>query len=306
MYHDRGVHLRRRRNASVRRAYVWVVAAYAAALVAAVATVVVVDWRHPLAVALAADVAATLVIFAFSVAFGNSSFYDPYWSVAPAPIAIYWASQAQAAGVSGVRQALVIGFLALWGARLTYNWLRGWHGLGHEDWRYVRLQEQSGRAYWLVSFFGIHLFPTLIVFAACVPAYAAIAVGTRPLGLLDAVAVAVTAGAIWIEARADRELHEFRAGRPAPESVLASGVWSWSRHPNYFGEMSFWWGLFLFGLAAVPSWWWAGIGALSITLMFRFISLPMMEERMRERRPGYSAYAARTSLVVPLPPREHA
>ena len=67
--------------------------------------------------------------------------------------------------------------------------------------------------------------------------------------------------------------------------------------------MGFWWGLFLFGLAADPTWWWTGVGALGITLMFRFVSLPMIETRMRESRPDWDAHAARTSLVLPRPPR---
>lgn len=76
-----------------------------------------------------------------------------------------------------------------------------------------------------------------------------------------------------------------------------------SRHPNYFGEMSFWWSLFFFGLAADPGYAWTGIGALAITAMFRFISLPMMEERSLARRPGYAEHQRKTSLVIPWPRR---
>jgi steroid 5-alpha reductase family enzyme len=68
--------------------------------------------------------------------------------------------------------------------------------------------------------------------------------------------------------------------------------------------MGFWWGLWLFGVAAVPSaWWWTLAGPVSITLMFRFVSLPMIETRMKERRPGYAAWAERSSLVLPRPRR---
>jgi len=78
------------------------------------------------------------------------------------------------------------------------------------------------------------------------------------------------------------------------------GLWKFSRHPNYFGEMGFWWGLYLFGLAADPScWWWTIIGPLAITLMFRFISLPMIEKRMIERRPQFASHAQHTPLVIP-------
>jgi len=262
---------------------------------------------HPVATAFLADVAATIAIFCFSYAYGNSSFYDAYWSVAPLPIAVYWFLSADRVGAvepaSGVRAMLVFAAIAVWGCRLTYNWMRGWTGLDHEDWRYVKLREQTGSKYWLVSFTGLHMLPTLWVFGGLLPVWPAVAVGTRPLGWLDALAALTAAGAIWLEARADKELLEFRRSNRKPGEILASGVWSWSRHPNYFGEMGFWWSLFFFGLAADPNYAWTGIGALAITAMFRFFSLPMMEERSLERRPGYAEHTRKTSLVVPWPPR---
>ena len=145
--------------------------------------------------------------------------------------------------------------------------------------------------------------PTLWVFLGMLPVYAVMAVGTVPFGPLDLVAFAVTLGSIWIEARADKQLVRFRASDPAPEEFLQSGLWRRSRHPNYFGEMGFWWGLWLFGVAANPAWWWTVIGPIAITLMFRFVSLPMIETRMAERRPAYAEFAKRSSMVVPWPRR---
>jgi steroid 5-alpha reductase family enzyme len=259
--------------------------------------------EHPIAVAFAADAAATLAIFVFSFLFRNSSFYDPYWSVAPFPIAVYWMVRAESIGVDPTRQQLVLLLLAAWGVRLTWNWARGWTGLGHEDWRYQMLAERTGPFYWAVSLAGIHMMPTIWVFLGCLPLYPALSVGVAPLGLLDGVAFLVTATAIAIEARADKQLLRFRRAGPPADALLDTGVWSWSRHPNYFGEILFWWGLFLFGIAAAPAWWWTGIGALCITLMFRFVSLPMIETRMLERRPAFAAYQDRVSIVLPWPPK---
>ncbi len=285
------------------RGFLWVFAAYAVAAAVALAIGAATRGRHPLAVVLVADVAATLVVFGFSYRFDNSSFYDAYWSVAPLPIATYWALHPAEVAADGTRQAAVLGVLALWGCRLTFNWARGWEGLAHEDWRYLKLRREQGRRYWLVSLAGIHLAPTLWVWMGLLPVYVAVCAGSAPFGAIDALALAVTVGAVWIEARADKELRAFRTGGAPPDAVLAKGLWAYSRHPNYFGEMSFWWGLFLFAIAADPRAWWTGIGAVSIMLMFRFASLPMMETRMRERRPGYAAHAARTSLVIPWLPR---
>jgi len=279
-----------------------VAVAYLSALGVALLAGYAAPFGHPLAVALFADVAATLAIFAWSLAHRNSSFYDAYWSVAPLPIALYWWAVGE--GAAGVRVSLVLLAITAWGGRLTWNWARGWRGLDHEDWRYVDLRRTTGRAYWPVSFFGLHLMPTLWVFGGLLPVYAAVCVPGRPPGALDLLAALVTAGAIALEAAADAQLHRFRARGPAPGEILRSGLWAWSRHPNYLGEMGFWWGLWLFGVAAAPGLWWTIAGPVAITLMFRFVSLPMIETRMRERRPAFADWAARSSLVLLRPPRQ--
>jgi steroid 5-alpha reductase family enzyme len=285
----------------VRQAWRLILVAYGFALVVALGAGLASPWSHPLAVALVADLAATVAVFAFSLAHRNSSFYDAYWSVAPIPLALYWIAVSE--GAIGARQALVLLLIAVWGARLTWNWARGWHGLDHEDWRYVELQRKTGRLYWLVSLLGIHLMPTFWVFGGMLGVYAAVCVPGRPLGPVDAIATLVTAGAIALEARADEELRRFRLSRPAPEEFLRTGLWSWSRHPNYLGEIGFWWGLWTFGAAAAPQLWWTVAGPVAITLMFVAVSLPMIETRMRERRPAYAEWAARSSLLLPRPPR---
>ena len=285
------------------RARGMVVLAYVVALIAALVVGANVPFEHPIAVALAADVGATVAIFAFSVAFRNSSFYDAYWSVVPPVIALYWALRPELVGVNPIRIAVVTVLIWLWAGRLTWNWTRGWTGLDHEDWRYVDIKQKTGVMYWAVSFLGIHLLPTHWVFGGMLPVYAVMAAGEQPFGPLDLVAFVVTLGAIWLEARADKELKRYRDSGPAKEDFLHTGVWTWSRHPNYLGEMGFWWGLWLFGLAANPGWWWTILGALAITLMFRFVSLPMIETRMKERRPAYAEFTERSRLVLPLPRR---
>jgi steroid 5-alpha reductase family enzyme len=272
--------------------------AYALALAAAVACAVAMQGSHPLAVALAADVVATVVVFGASRAFDNSSLYDPYWSAAPLPIAAYFAAGA-ADGVPPARQLLVIALVAAWALRLTWNWARSWEGLHHEDWRYRDKRREAGRLYWPVSFLGIHLMPTLLVFAGCLALYPALATGTRPLGLLDLAGVIVTGGAIWLEAIADQQLLRFRQSRPPREAFLESGLWARCRHPNYLGEIGFWWGLYLFALAADPSAWWTGVGAVSITLLFRFVSLGLIDRRMLERRPEYKRRLESTPALIP-------
>src|SRR5690349_15519700 len=117
--------------------------------------------QHPLLLLAAADTAATIVIFLFSVFTKNSSMYDPYWSVAPVPIALFWLLQPGSAGFGSLRHDVLFVLLCLWAVRLTFNWASQWKGLDHEDWRYREMHEQTGAFYWPVSFLGIHLMPTI-------------------------------------------------------------------------------------------------------------------------------------------------
>jgi steroid 5-alpha reductase family enzyme len=278
--------------------FAWIAVAYGVA--AALALVI---GRHlagalPLWQAVAvADGVATVVVFGFSLALNNSSVYDAYWSVAPMAIA---PALAAVGAAPAARKALVVGLVLVWGARLTYNWARGWQGLGHEDWRYVELR-RLGRAYWVVSFVGLHAMPTVLVFLGCLALFPALVTGVEPLGLLDAAGFVVTAGAIALEGVADEQLRAFRLSKPPPGRVLDSGLWSLCRHPNYLGELSLWWGLYLFGLAADRSAWWMSVGPLGITLLFAFVSVPLLDKRSLARRPGYAQHMERLPALFPWP-----
>ena len=254
--------------------------AYILGLVGAIAAGWSFRGAHPLAVAAIADAVGTVIIFAFSRLYDNSSLYDPYWSVAPIVIAAWlWF-----VGDPVVTRAVVVAALVCaWGVRLTWNWARGWSGLDHEDWRYVDLRAKHGRRYWLVSFAGIHFFPTALVFAGCLSLYPALVVGGAPLGWLDLVAALVTGGAIALQGVADNQLMRFRATKAHGER-LKSGVWAYLEYPNYVGEMGLWWGLWLFGMAAAPACWWTVVGPASITALFVFVSIPLKRQRLQEIR----------------------
>ena len=250
-----------------------------------------------------ADIAATVAIFVFSRLYKNSSFYDAYWSVIPPLIALYWTMAATAQGIDMTRAWLVVILVWLWGVRLTANWATFWPGLEHEDWRYGPIKTNAGKWNALADFSAIHLFPTVIVFAACLPIYAAVAMDARPLNALDYLAAAVTLIAILIELVSDIQLHRFLTHRKSGE-IMKTGLWALSRHPNYFGEWLFWAGLALFGLAAVPSaWWWVLPGAIAMLVMFLVASIPMIDKRSVERRPEYQAHMARVSGFVPWFPK---
>lgn len=250
------------------------------------------------AAVLTADLAATVAVFGVSRTLDNSSVYDAYWSVAP-PVIAFGLLCASDVG-SSPRALIVCLLITTWAARLTYNWWRGWTGMGHEDWRYVDLRASMGRLYWFVSFGGLHLFPTLLVYVGCLALLAVMDPSARDLGLLDLVATCVTAAAIATEAVADKQLHDFVASKPPPDEVMTRGLWGRCRHPNYLGEVGLWYGLALFGLAADPSAWWVAIGPLVMTALFVFISIPMIEKRMLRKRPAYADIIARYPKLLPL------
>ena len=252
--------------------------------------------------ALVADVLATLVVFVASRLHHNSSFYDAYWSVAPPCLAAYWVLASDGAG-NDVRTVLVVAVVVLWAVRLTANWVVGWSGLHHEDWRYPLLRERAGSFELPVDLFAIHLIPTLQVFLGMIPVYVALGRSGRSAGWLDALAVVVGVGAVVLELVADAQMRRF-AGDRRPGEVMDRGLWAWSRHPNYFGEISFWFALGLFGIAASPGdWWWCLLGTVAMVAMFLGASIPMMEGRSLERRPAYQDVIDRVPMLVPRPPR---
>ena len=166
--------------------------AYVIALFLGGASLYLLD-HGPLLDVFIADLVATAVIFVFSRAYGNSSFYDAYWSVVPPFIALYWL--AVGAGSSPpLRELLVLGLILYWATRLTLNWAYYWEGMQHEDWRYVMLRNKAPRWALLTDLVGIHLFPTLQVFAGLLPVYAVYCLGDRPFGWLDVVACVITGG----------------------------------------------------------------------------------------------------------------
>jgi steroid 5-alpha reductase family enzyme len=218
-----------------------------------------------------------VVVFGASLVTRNSSMFDPWWSVAPMGLVLALPF------AGGVRELLVRALVLVWGARLTYNFLRGWHGMHQEDWRYVRIRGQVGRWWWPVSFAGIHLFPGILVGLGSLPL---LTVSAGPLDWRDAIALGVTAGAIALETVADEQLHRARG----QGEVMDRGLWSWSRHPNYLGEILFWWGVWLFG----GGW---PIGAVAITALFLGVSIPLIEKRHLERRPAYAEYRKRVRML---------
>ena len=241
---------------------------------------------------LAADVIATVVTFAFSLIFNNASVYDPYWSVQPIVIGVCFAVRDGLSASALFALAAVI----IWGVRLTGNWAYTFMGLDHEDWRYRLLRNRSGKFYPVINFIGIHMVPTIIVYLCTLPLVFLITDGA-PLRPWALAFLGLSFAGTALELFADRRMHSFR--RSGTGGFIREGLWKYSRHPNYLGEILMWWGIGLYSVSIMPSHWYLLGGALANTLLFLTVSIPMAEEK-QSQKPGFEEYRNETRVLLPL------
>lgn len=265
------------------------------------------DW-HYLWQLFVADVAATVVVWFFGLLFRNVSVYDPYWSVFPPLAFLFWAFHTHTWSVPVIM--LLVASL-YWGWRLTRNWVITFKGLGHEDWRYTQYRKLHPLLFHLLNLFGLNLMPTVVVFGAMLPglmvyewgfsfqeAFAFCAEGDSSLlvtTLYLCVGFFVCIAAATLQLIADKQIHDFRAANP--RQYCNVGLWKHGRHPNYFGEIMFWWGVWLmyFVLGGID---WFICGPIAMTLLFVCVSVPLMEKRQLQNKPGYAEYQKRTRMFI--------
>ena len=185
-----------------------------------------------------------------------------------------------------------------WSLRLTNNWRRSWKGLTHEDFRYIDLKTRFKKFPYLIDFFGIHLYPTLQVNFSLFPLYYYFHSDLSSIPIALYIFSFFTIGAVLLEHLADEQMREFRSKPENKGKTMNSSLWKYSRHPNYLGEVLFWWGLYLMTLSANLNLWWLFICPLSMTLMFTLVTCSMMDNRSLLNRPDYSTYMAKTSQLL--------
>ncbi len=246
---------------------------------------------------LTADAAATVFVFLFSLLFGNASVYDPYWSVQP-PVILSALAVATGRPLT-LGTALLLLSVWFWAIRLTANWAYTFHGLGHQDWRYTMLSEKTGRLYPFVNFAGIHMFPTVVVYFAILPAAYAILEGGRA-NLFTVLGTVLSLGAAVLQMVADIEMQSYR--NSGKGGFIRRGLWRYARHPNYLGEILMWWGVALTSLSLLDGRLYLLTGAILNTVMFLVVSIPMADRR-QARKEGYAEYRAATHSLLPIPKR---
>ena len=242
---------------------------------------------------------ATLIIYVFSLLLKNSSLYDPFWSVAPIPIVLYMALNFN--NLIEI-QLLVLIPILFWGIRLTHNWLMGWDGFEHEDFRYVDLKNTNKIQAEINNLFGIHLLPTLIVNFSLFPISFILLNNISPNIYLFLASI-FTIVAVILETISDKQMRDFKSNPLNKDKTMKYGLWRYSRHPNYLGESMFWLGIYFMGLSSGIMPIWTILCPLVMLFLFIFISCPMMDKRSLKNRSDYQDYMNKTSQLFLWPPK---
>lgn len=246
------------------------------------------------------DVVATVFVWGTGLVIQNASIYDPYWSVFP-PVAIGLAMMLSNTQLVWQNGLFLFG-VCLWSLRLTYNFVIHYEGFEYLDWRYQMLHDQNPKIWFLTNLFGINLMPTTIVFIQLIAISSRLANSAQFGGLV--LGFLIMSASATIQLVSDTQMSRFREANQARKAVMKDGLWSISRHPNYFGEVSFWWGVWVSTVAFGAPWFPTIIAPILMTMLFLFISIPMMEKKILSTRPEYEEVRQSVSMFLPFFPKK--
>ena len=234
----------------------------------------------------------------------DPSFVDAFWAFGIVLIALV--SHALSPGATW-RHTLILALVSVWGLRLGTHLFARWRKEG-ADRRYLKLlsdvREKRGWSYARTTLVFIFLPQAVLLWLTSLPVQLGQAHAAQTaFGVVGMIGAALALFGIVFETVADHQLNRFRHDPERQGQVLDTGLWAWSRHPNYFGEVCVWWGLWL--IAAETGWGALALpGPLFVTFtLLRLSGVPMQEAGMEARRPEYAAYKARTPAFIPRPPR---
>jgi steroid 5-alpha reductase family enzyme len=250
--------------------------------------------------ALAVILGLMVILWLVSLALKNSSIVDIFWGTGF--VIANWVYFALTPEGFGPRKWLIAILVTVWGLRLSLYIL--WRNWGKpEDFRYRKWRDEAGSSWWWRSFIRVFLLQGVLLWIISVALLAAQR-GAAPatLTFFDLLGIAVWLVGFFFEAAGDLQLARFKANPANKGKVLDSGVWRYTRHPNYFGDAAQWWGFFL--IAASAGGWWAFYSPLIMTFFLLRVSGVALLEMTLETRPGYKEYIERTSAFVPWFPRK--
>ncbi|MGW2224238.1 DUF1295 domain-containing protein [Streptomyces formicae] len=254
-----------------------------------------------LAVAAGAALVVLLVAFAVGLRTGKHRVVDVAWGAAFTAVAAVSYGMSAGHGDPG-RRLLVTALTAIWGLRLAVH--IAWRGRGHgEDPRYERMLAKAPGSRAAYAFRMVYLLQAALVWLVSLPVQAAGYV-RGPMGPIALVGTALWLTGLVFEAVGDHQLARFKADETHRGRIMDRGLWSWTRHPNYFGDFCVWWGLFLLVCDAPAAAAATVVGPVTMSLLLTRGSGKALLERHMAERPGYAAYVRRTSGFFPRPPRD--
>lgn len=265
-----------------------------------------------LTINLVALLVVVLLLWRYAVTVRDVSFIDAFWAVGMVLLA--WAS-ALLTGFGGLHGILLLVLTTLWGVRLAVHLYRRWRKLGADP-RYVRIlaraEEDRGWGWDKAALILVFLTQAPLLFIVALPAqtgiWASAADPERMVGIIGWLGVVAAVVGIAFETIADAQLAVFRANPDNYRRVLDTGLWRYTRHPNYFGDALTWWGLWLIAAdTRSGAAWLSIIGPVFLTYtLTRWSGQVMLEKGLLKTRPGYPDYIERTSGFLPWPPKNRA
>ncbi len=250
-----------------------------------------------LTLALLAVLTVSVLAWLVSVVRHDVSIVDSLWSLM---ILLCLLSYVLLADSTGPRTTILVGLLGAWSIRLSaYITIRN-HG-EPEDRRYRAIRENNQPFFEWKSLYIVFLFQGFLAWVICLPVVAAVS-GQTPPGPLDYAGIALYLCGMFFEVVGDYQLSRFRRSERTANDVLDSGLWRYTRHPNYFGEAVIWWGFYLIALSA-GAWWTIFAPLLMTFLLLRVSGVAMLEKDIAGRRPAYREYIRRTNAFFPGWPR---
>jgi steroid 5-alpha reductase family enzyme len=254
-----------------------------------------------------ATVCAVLMVstWILSLALHDASIVDIVWGLGF--VLVVWTLHLRSpSSALTLRQDLLLVLVTLWGARLA-GYL-AFRNLGQgEDRRYVAMRRRWGARFPIVSLVTVFLLQGVLLWVVSLPVQLGYVIWEhaygRTVALIGCSGVALAVFGLGFETLGDAQLARFKADPANAGAVMDRGLWSWTRHPNYFGEACFWWGIALITAETGPGAW-GVLGALTITvLLLRVSGVTLLERSLSKRKPGYAEYVRRTSAFIPRPPR---
>lgn len=241
-------------------------------------------------------------LWLYSIRIRDVSFIDAFWAFGMVMMAV--SSFLQTDG-DPARRWMLTALCMLWGLRLATHLYTRWRAHG-EDPRYRKIlghaMEKNGWSFPKAALIMVFAMQGPMLFIVCLPVQLG-QISSQPVGALAATGAIIAMVGIVFETTGDAQLQRHRNNPAMAGKVLDSGLWRYTRHPNYFGDACTWWGLYLIGAEASPGLW-ALPGPLLITwLLTRLSGVPMLERGLKKTRPGYEDYVRRTSGFFPLPPK---